>query len=241
MIPTRPPLRPRTLTALLVLTVITTARLWWVPARCLLDERDFQWGTALGGGQLAGQGLGGDLLILLLLSAYAVAMLYLGWHGGRQPFAGMALVWFGVHVVSSVLSAAEGGLIWYGDALGLRLNLTWISLAVNGTALTIALVWLARDWRTPSAPPFVATARTRKLLLAAAALLPVQIVLFQIGPLHDPTDITALGLTVGQWVLLNAAWAAARPLAEQRDPLAPEEPTGQGAELRAASGAAGLA
>ena len=233
--------RPRLLTALLVLTVATTARLWWVPVRCLLDEPGFQWGTALGGGQLAGQGLGGDILLLLLLSAYAVAMLYLGWHGGRRPFAGVALVWFGIHFVSSVLSAAEGGLIWYGDALGLRLNLTWISLAVNGTALVLALAWAARDWRAPSASPFVATDRTRKLLLAAAALLPVQIVLFQIGPLHDPTDIAAIGLTVGQWVLLNMAWAATRPAAEQQDALAPEEPTGRDAEVRAASGAAGLA
>lgn len=206
------PGRSRLLAALLVLTAVAAARFWWVPVRCLLDERTFQWSAPLWGGTIGGQGLGGAFPVLILLSAYLITMLALGWRGGRGPFAGMALVWYGVFFAGAVRAASGGGIAFYADGLGLRLDITGLALGVNGLGFALAAAWALRRIRDAGrVPPPGVTAPNARYAFAALALVPTQAILFQVGPAHDFTDTIALGLTLAQWALLNAAWALPAP------------------------------
>ncbi len=195
------------LTTLLCLLGFLVAWLWWVPMRCLLDGNEFQWGSSFGFAKLGGNGMLGDFPILVLLSAYIISMIYLGWRGARLPFHIMLFVWCAVEFATATVSAVQNpeAYRFRGDTFGIDISLALVGPTIWGILLLVALFWGTMDLLGKRGKPsFPKWTRTNTLLIIIVfSMLPVQFLLFQNGQQHGLTDKIALGLTIMQWVLFN--------------------------------------
>ena len=185
-----------------------SAWLWWVPIRCVMDGAVFRWANTFGTAVISGTGMGGHFPILVLLSAYFVSMMYLGWRGGRAPFPALLLVWCGVAFAGSLTSAIlyPDTYRFRGDTFGIDISLTIVAPMISGAVLLLVLVWLFNKRRQHRAGSSMAwTPRNTRLLLIALSILPLQFVLLRFGAQHGLTDKIGLILTITQWVVVNVA------------------------------------
>lgn len=205
----------RILKALLVWTSVTTVIFWLPLVRCLFDGTSYQWAFSPG---IGGRGLRGDLWFPALGSAYATAMLWLGWRGARRPFHWLLLAWHGFLAGGATyltLSSPES-FRFQGDTLGIDVSLAVAGPVLFGGFFLLAAVWSVRDPRRdrPRGVPAWTPANGRRLAMLLA-LLPVQFLLLRFGEPHGTTDAVGVLLTIGQWLALG--WALA-PRPAEGDP-----------------------
>lgn len=196
----------RLLKAILIWTAFVGVFFWLPTVRGLIDGPSYEWGL----GVIGGNGLGGDYWVVALIAAFTATTLYLGWRGGRGPFAALLLLW---HVPFGVLGLA--GVLFYrdaipplrGDTLDFEMPLAWAALIPTVFA-ALAIWWVVRHirggWAVDRQPP-AWTMANRVIGLIAVALVPLQIWMLRPGEPHDATDQIGVMLTMLQWVLLNLA------------------------------------
>lgn len=194
----------RLLRALLHWTAVTTLVFWLALIRSAFDGSTYVW--ALGGG-IGGRGLQGDLWVLLLGTAYAITLLWLGWRGARQPFHWMLLAW---HLalaagVTYLAVTRPDGFTFRGDTLGLEFSLAFLGPILFGGFALLAIHWVIRDLRSRDARPVTWTKENRNRALLLLALIPVQFVLLRFGEPHGTTDAIGVVVTIVQW--LGWGWA----------------------------------
>ena len=210
--PTRAPAQPeapsRALHRLVLFWVTLTLVFFWLPlVRSVMDGPSYQWGFGWWGWRLGGAGLSGDLWYLV---SGVVLGLVLLWSGARKGalFRWVAPLWMTLLLAEAVHSAITNpeGFVFYGDTLGLQINLTWLSPTFHLIGLVLVGLWLNR-WRRVGHDPGVHSGKGVHLprILALAALLPAQFFLLRFGEPHGATDAAGVLITIGQW--LAAPWA----------------------------------
>lgn len=220
----------RLLTLLLALSVLPY---WAVTARAILDDDTVHWGFDLMHARIAGVDTLGDFGFLALILLFGVSLVYLGWTRGGWTFTVGALGWFGLRLVNALDSALAGEIVLRSGFWGASLNLSWPLAAWNGVAVLLALVWAVTLVRKGVPEEQAAyTPQSRHLTLTALALVPVALVLFRLNALQNLTNLLAIVLVMGQWVVVNAAWAArgasgtsTPPTSRKRTPRADRPPT----------------
>jgi hypothetical protein len=198
----------RLLRAILIWTGVTLVVLWLPLVRGLMDGESYQWGNSLWGMQLDGRGVRGDYWALLILVAFGISVLYLGWRGARAPFHGLLLLWnipLGAQACYNAFTSPED-FRFKGDTLGVDVSLAWVGPVVFGGFALLSIVWVVRDWRKRAERIVPEWRRTNLILvLIAASLLPIQFVLLRFGEPNSTRDQVGVILTMTQWVLINCA------------------------------------
>ena len=188
----------------------------WLPlVRSVFDGDSYQWGTTFFGIALSGSGLSGDTWVLVLKSALAVFVLYALLRRWRPLAAVLATAWTAVLLgdnLQSYLLDPEG-LVFHGDTLGVRINLTLIAPIVSGAMLVLCLFFWRQSVELGAQAPHALQPVNLKRLALLAALLPIQFCLLRFGVPHGLTDQVGVVLTMLQW--FAAGWALALPSDER--------------------------
>lgn len=198
------------LRALLGWTALSTLIFWLPFVRGLFDGETYEWGLA----GLGGKGISGDFWMPVLGVAFALATRYFGWRGSRMPFHALLLLWLvplGAGATWLTLTRPED-FRFQGDTLGVDVSLAWAGPVIFGGFALLGIFWVVRDLlsgRKREAPPWMPP--NQRMLIALAALLPIQFVLLRFGVPHGTTDQIGVILTMLQWFLLGAALAPKRP------------------------------
>jgi hypothetical protein len=194
---------------LLGFMALTMIILWLPLVRGLMDGDSYSWAGYYFGLRMQGSGIGGDYWKLVLVAAVAVAGLWYGWRGGRQPFHWVMPAWL-LPIGGGALYVAftePEELRLRGDTLGMDISLVPVAWLIAAIALA-AVYWAVRDLRSGrkrAAPKW--TAANSILFGVALAMVPFQFYLLHFGPPHDSTDAAGVVLTIGQWLLVNVALA----------------------------------
>lgn len=195
------------LTTVLGVSVLSSW-LWWVPLRCIMDGPAFQWANTFGAGVLRGSGMGGDFLALVLISGLFMTVVYTGLRGARAPFPALLLFWTSIIFAGTFARAwsSSEGYRFRGDTMGIDVDITWTMPALDGLVLLLAAIWVFREWRAPRRRTLPRWTKLNALFLwPVVLLLPFQVVLLRVGPMHDTTDVIGWILTYAEWVLINLA------------------------------------
>lgn len=198
------------LRALLGWTALSTIIFWLPFVRGLFDGQTYEWGLAGRGGT----GVSGDYWMPVLGVILALAIRYFGWRGARMPFHALLLLWvvpLGAGATWLTLTRPED-FRFQGDTLGVDVSLAWAGPVIFGGFALLGIFWVVRDLlsgRKREAPPWRPV--NQRMLIALAALLPIQFVLLRFGVPHGTTDQIGVILTMLQWFLLGAALAPKRP------------------------------
>ncbi|MGH9966606.1 MAG: hypothetical protein ACREBG_02070 [Pyrinomonadaceae bacterium] len=201
----------RLLKVVLVLTAITMIAVWLPLIRGLMDGASYQWGNSFLSWSYGGQGLGGAYWLIALQAAFCVALLYLGWRGGRPPFHWILLLWNFAHAVDACYNALlfPERYRFQGDTLGVDVSLAWVGPVVFGGLAVLSLIWVVSDLkRHQTKPPPTWTRKSRILLWLTIGIIPVQFFLLRFGVPHGTTDQIGVLLTMLQWAVLNWSFAA---------------------------------
>jgi hypothetical protein len=182
----------------------------WLPLiRGLMDGATYEWGVSFLGKQFGGKGLSGDYWFLLLEAIIAIAVVYLGWRGARQPFPWLLLLWN----VSGLLNASYLAIRFpeeyrfQGDTLGVDISVAWIGPVFWGLLTLLSILWMVGNLKAGITKEPARWARTNwLLLLIAAAMLPLQFVLLRFGEPHGLRDQVGVVLTMLQWLILNLSF-----------------------------------
>ena len=210
--PAPPEAPPPALHRLLLFWVALTFVLFWLPlVRSVMDGPSYQWGFGWWGWHLGGAGLEGDLWYLLPGVILGLALLWSGARAGAF-FRWTAPAWMALLLAEAVHSAVTDpeGFVFYGDTLGIQINLTWLSPTFHLVGLVLVGIWLSR-WKGVSRASGARAGAGVNLsrILALAALLPIQFALLRFGEPHGTTDAAGVLITIGQW--LAVPWAV-RPV-----------------------------
>ncbi|MCM3872250.1 MAG: hypothetical protein ND895_16335 [Pyrinomonadaceae bacterium] len=201
----------RLLKAILILTSFSMIVVWLPLIRGVMDGNTYEWGLSFLGKNYGGRGLGGQYWLVVLQAVIAVALVYLGWRGARQPFHWLLLAWNSSGAVNAFYNAiyfAED-YRFQGDSLGVNVSVAWVG-PLFWTALTLlSILWVVRDLKRSGNKEMPAwTGRNWMLLAITASLLPIQFLLLRFGEPHGTRDQIGVILTMVQWLLLNHAFAA---------------------------------
>lgn len=145
----------RLLVVILAWTTILSSWLWWVPIRCMIEGAPFEWANEFGQGRLMGKGMGGDFLVLLLLSCLFISIVYLGWRGAQAPFKPMLLLWTTVNLATTMIIVLDDPAQYRfrGDTMGVDINMAWFMPGLKGDwSRWCATGSCATRWRRASAP-----------------------------------------------------------------------------------------
>lgn len=189
-------------------TSILSSWLWWVPLRCIMEGEPFQWGNPFGEGMLRGSGMGGHFWVLLLLSSLFISIVYMGWRDPRGVFKPLLLIWCAVNLIGTLIIVLDdpSRYRFRGDTMGIDINMAWFMPALKGGLLLAAMAWVVREWRSPRQNTAITwTRKNSRYLLPVIILVPFQILLLRLGPMHDWTDKLGWILTYSEWVLINLA------------------------------------
>jgi hypothetical protein len=172
-----------------------------VLTRSLVQPR-YRWSYA----GFSGTGTGGDFWFVILIFLFVAAMMWYSWRGARMPFHVLAILWaitLTIRLITGVIAHGQQ-MRFRGDTLGINVWLGWfVPVYVLFTALTIW--WAVRDFRRKRERMKPAWSRPNVIGLSVAACLWLTAVaLFQIGPLHGPTNVGAVYCMFAFWIILNA-------------------------------------
>ena len=180
----------------------------WLPLlRGPMDGPSYEWGWPPG---LGGAGIGGDYWIVVLSGALGLTVLWLGWRGGRRPVHFLLPLWHLPVAGTAVWMwwTNPGLLRFRGDTLGIDVSLGGGVAAFLAGILLLALIWGIRDWGAAGGRTLTPlTPAGRRILLAAALILPVQFVLLRFGEPHGTTDAIGVWLILAQWTAVNVGIA----------------------------------
>ncbi len=199
----------RLLFLVLLATTVLSSWLWWVPIRCIAEGRPFEWANEFGTGLLRGAGMGGDFLVLLLLSAMLVSIVFMGWRGARAPFKPLLVLWTSVNFASTMIIVLNdpSQYRFRGDTFGIDINMAWFMPFLKGALVAAALWWVVRDTLSPRSRTIPAwEPRNSRLLAWVLVIVPFQVALLRMGPVHGATDKAGWILTYVAWILVVLAF-----------------------------------
>lgn len=198
----------RILRTILIWTMITAVVIWLPLVRGVMDGESYQWGNTFWGMQFGGSGVHGDYWLLVVQAVFVVALLYLGWHGARQPFHWLLLLWhipLGLQAFYNAFKYPDD-YRFRGDTLGVDVSLAWVGPLLFGGFALLSVIWVVRDLRRTRERVVIGWTRANWIfLLIALALLPIQFVLLRFGEQHGPRDQAGVILTMVQWMFV--CWA----------------------------------
>lgn len=181
---------------------------WLVFFRLTFEGDSYSWGSEYFGRMFYSSGLARpDFLVVYALLAVS---LFLLWQMRKHHFklvVPLLLFYLGFFAANALfqLIAAEP-VMFEGDTLGVKVNVSIPFFVLNFGMFLVALVW----WRGlrglkqgPGAN--VLTPRKKMVVRACIAFVPVQLALLMSGEPHALTDEIGVIGTILQWVLL--AWA----------------------------------
>ena len=179
--------------------------LYWLPfLRSIFDGASYQWGHSLFGHGFSGAGLSGDFWFPCLGVALGVILLWSGWRGPDRLFRPLALVVAGIWLADAIHTLLSGeDIAFEGATLGMTLSVGRIFLAYYALLLAL-LLW---TFRAPARPGRPLGRANKLLLLAVILLLPVQYLALSSGQGREASDQIGVLITIGQWLLLSAAFA----------------------------------
>ncbi|HZJ42401.1 MAG TPA: hypothetical protein VFD63_01440 [Pyrinomonadaceae bacterium] len=201
------------LKVILIFTAVTMLAVWLPLIRGVMDGPSYEWGSSFLGKDFGGHGVAGDYWFVVAQALIALAIIYFGWRGARQPFHWLLLLWLGSSLVNAIYNAVKfpDDYRFKGDTMGLDVSLTWIAPLFWFVLTLLAIVWIVRDLRertTQVMPPW--TGRNTILMVLVFAVMPVQFYLLRSGGPGDLKDQQGVVLTIAQWILLNFAFASKR-------------------------------
>ncbi|MFZ1685930.1 MAG: hypothetical protein WAU70_00795 [Flavobacteriales bacterium] len=194
------------LKVLLIWTSLTTLIFWLPTVRGAFDGEGYVWGV-LG---LAGRGIDRSYWFPFLGSLLSIAMLRLGWRGGRLPFKLLLGGWhlfLSIGITAVVLQDPDGFHV-QGDTMGMDIDLAVVGPVFFGLWAVLTLCWILRDGRRGASAPVPPWTRgNTRWLLVLLLLLPIQYVLLHNGAPESREDQVGVLLTVAQWLLLGVVFA----------------------------------
>jgi hypothetical protein len=181
-------------------TVTTTVFAWLPLARIIGRSEGYTWGI-LG---LSGEGTDGPYWVFILLTVYAVTLLFSALRGPRALFYPMLILWHGAVCAVVFVGASAGGSDATIQGQGLHWEIPLWSLGIPCALLTIlSVVWVAQDYRSGGAPTAAAWTRANTTRLATSILLMVVALgLFRAGTNYNWVTGAAIVVTVTQWIVL---------------------------------------
>ncbi|HEV2818035.1 MAG TPA: hypothetical protein VGW40_12540 [Allosphingosinicella sp.] len=179
--------------------------LYWLPfLRSIFDGASYEWGHSLFGRQFSGAGLGGDFWFPCAGVALGIACLWSGWRGPDRLFRPLALSVVAVWLTDAIHTIASGEDIEFeGATLGMTLSVGRIFLGYYLVLLAL-LLW---SFRAPARPALPLGRANQLLLLVVILLLPIQYAVLSSGRGQEASDQIGVLITIGQWLLLSAAFA----------------------------------
>ena len=181
---------------------------WLVSFRLTFEGPSYSWGSRYFGHMFHSSGLSRpDVLVVYSLLAVSLVLLFLLRHHRFRVGRPLLLLYLGFFFANAVHQLAAGQeMIFQGDTLGVRVDLTAPFLLFNGGmfALAIAWCWGSRDVDVGAGPRAVSGYR-RTIVVACAAFVPVQLALLIFGEPHGTTDAIGVIGTLLQWALLAFA------------------------------------
>lgn len=197
-------------------TALLAGLLVWLPLiRGATQGAAYRWALSE---HVGGRGVGGDYWMLVLGAGFVLALLYLGWRGGRQPFPWLLLA-FHLPLAAAVTYAAwsdPDGFRLEGATLGIDVSLAVIGPLLFCSLALVAVVWVVRDLRAARSrelAPWAWTRAARIRALLILAIVPLEVVLFRSGGIQSVANMIGVVLVAWQWVMVNRVLAGARPAA----------------------------
>jgi hypothetical protein len=198
----------RLFTVLWVWLAVRTILPWLVSFRLTFEGAGYSWGTSYFGHSFHSAGLARPdvLLVYALLAASLIIIFQLRRFNFRWG-APMLVGFLGIFAADALYQLIAGDqMIFHGDTLGVKLNLTIPFFVFQFTMFAIALIW----WKGlksigETAPPRSMSNARKAIIKICIFFVPVQLVLLIFGEPHGLTDAIGVIGTITQWVLL--AWA----------------------------------
>lgn len=191
-------------------TVLTTVFAWLPLVRIIGRPEGYQW--SIGG--LSGRGTDGAYWIFILLTLYALILLFTAYRGPRSLFYTMLIVWHLAVTAVVVTGTVFGGWDASIQGQGLRWILPLWILAIPCCAFAVlGIAWTVLDSRGGGAGEPAAWTRTNSGRLGASLLLLVgALVLFRAGTNYNWVTAMAIIATVLHWILLAESFQPVRAL-----------------------------
>lgn len=181
---------------------------WLVSFRLTFEGGSYAWGSRYFGRMFHSSGLARpDVLVVYALLAASLLLLFLLRRHRLRAARPLLLLYLGFFAANALYQLIDGQrIVFHGDTLGVRVDLTLPFFALNFGMLALGLLWWwgSRDVAGgPGAPPLAGIRRV--LVGACAAFVPVQLVLLMSGEPHGTTDAIGVIGTLAQWAVLATA------------------------------------
>lgn len=198
----------RLFTALWVWMSFRTLVPWLVSFRLTFEGPSYSWASRYFGRTFRSSGLERpDVLVVYGLLAVSLLLIYLLRRHRFRTGRPLLLAYLGLFAANALYQLLAGEpIIFHGDTLGIRVDLTLPFFVLNFGMFGLGLLWWwgSRDVETgPGAPPLAG--HRRVLVAASAAFVPVQLVLLILGEPHGTTDAIGVIGTLSQWAVLAYA------------------------------------
>lgn len=200
---------------LAVLMFAPAVILSWLPMiRCLMEGPAYSWGVPLFFWDTHGSGLTGDFWTLPVQAGLGTLLLYLGLrHPSRFSYWFLAIV-LALYAVSWFMAyfLSPEDLAFRGESLGVEFNIGLAGALYSAIAAIFAVLGARFEYALDRPRPVHPWTRTNTILLGLGlAVLPVQAILFNLGPQHGEADALGVYVTLAQWGLVLLALVANRP------------------------------
>lgn len=197
----------------MIWTVLTTLFAWLPLVRIIGRPEGYRW--SIGG--LSGTGTEGPYWVFILLTLYALTLLFTAYRGPRRLFYPMLIVWHVAVTAVVVTGVAVGGSEATIQGQGLHWILPLWVVAIPCAAFTmLAIAWTIVDSRTGgSAEPGAWTRTNSRALGLSLLLLVAALFLFRAGTNYNWVTAAAIIATVLHWILLTESFQPARAVSRK--------------------------
>lgn len=189
-------------------TILTTVFAWLPLVRIIGRPEGYQWSIA----GLSGSGTKGPYWIFVLLTVYALILLFSGYRGPRSLFYPMLILWHLAVTALVVTGTVFGGSEAIIQGQGLHWTLPLWIVAIPCVVFTVlAIAWTVVDRRAGTHAETAAWTRTNTARLGVSlVLLIVALVLFRAGTNYNWVTALAIIATVLHWILLAESFQPVR-------------------------------
>jgi hypothetical protein len=181
-------------------TVLTTVFAWLPLVRIMGRPEGYRW-SILG---LSGAGTEGPYWVFILLTLYALTLLFSAYRGPRALFYPMLILWHLAVTTVVITSTVVGGsgAVWQGQGLHWSIPM-WLLVVPCATILVLSVLWTVLDSRAGGfyAPTAWTRANSGRLAMSLLLLI-LALLLFRAGTNYDWVTAAAIITTILHWILL---------------------------------------